>query len=953
MNGYQQEDWGPPRQRALLAVLLLHPGRSISATTMIEWVWPDEEPLPQHASATFHNYATRIRKSLQLLSSPPELQFTRGFFRLDVDRLSIDYHLFRNLMAEARQHHRAGDPQATVRRSVEAFALWRGTPLSDLTSASAVAWRLRVVHDEWIPGQVILLQALVDMGDLDEALMRLDDLQADHPFDVRLGTLRLTMLHRLARYTDVTSYYLTLRRQLLDNVDQQAADHLRRHHDALTVGVPPSPPDRDVVVQPHQLPHDVPDFVGRTDLLAALDAAATTTAGECTSGVVLLDGMAGVGKSALAVRWSHQNLDRFPGGNLYVNLAGFSSGPRISAAAVIDDMLMALGQHVTDGASTRAKEVLLSRLLGRRRILVVLDNAADAAQVQDLLPTLSSCYVIVTSRQHLGAITATTGARRIRVEPLRDTDTVDLFNRRLSRRPDLDPDPLLRIASLCAGVPFAAVILAEHIATRPNISLVEFAHNLDQQQLVNHLGDSGEGSGALQTAFAWSYRALPTATQRLFRLLGLHPGPDISVEAANAVDGRTPADTGRSLNLLVGAHLLEQPNTMTRYRFHDLMAVHATHQARVDEPEHSRQDAQLRYLSFYLASATQANRAAYPSQLEASELPVEDTIAPLTFDTPADAIRWLGRERVNLVAAVAADTSHHARAWRLADVVSAYLDRHGRSLDSRTVRQSAVNHARHAGDIVGATSSLVGLGMVHIALGDHEAARECLDEALLLTQREGFERGQSASLYHLAHLEFQRGDLAAAIPLFERSLEIGRRIDDYIGVSWAHCSLAEALRRSGRTGEAVVHLNSALWLAQQTGDRSAEAKTLAELGSAYRAQGHSQMAVTYCEQALDIADSIPDYAVTAHASLALAEIMASQLHTDAAVAHAQRAIDLCHRTHSPVDEARAHDVLGDAYQAAARITEAIGAWARAATLYVGVGNNALAAEINTKINSSM
>lgn len=916
---------------------------------MIEWVWPEEEPLPQHLSATFHNYATRIRKSLQLLPSPPELQFIRGSFRLVVDRLSIDYHLFRSLMTEARQRSRAGDPRATVHTAVDAFALWRGTPLSDLTSPPAIAWRQRVIHDEWIPGQAMLLQALVDLGDFDEALMRLDDLQADHPLDVRLATLRLTVLHRLARYTDVTSYYLAMRRQLRDNVDEQAADHLRRHHDSLIVVDATS--SADVVVRPHQLPYDVPDFVGRVDLLAALDAAATTAAGECTSGVVLLDGMAGVGKSALAVRWSHRNLHRFPGGNLYVNLAGFSPGPRISAAAVIDDMLTALGHPTADGASTRVKAMLLSRLLNGRRLLVVLDNAADAAQVQDLLPALSSCYVIVTCRRHLGVITATTGARRIRVESLPDADTVDLFTRRLNRRHDLDPAPLLRIARLCAGVPLAAVILAEHIATRAEISLIEFAHNLDQRQLVDHIGDSEEGAGVLHTAFAWSYRALPAATQRLFRLLGLHPGPDISVEAANAIDGRSNTDTKRSLNLLVSAHLLEQPKTVTRYRFHDLMAVYAANQARVDEPEHSRRDAQLRYLSFYLASATGANRLAYPRQLEASELPVAESVTPLAFDTPTDAIRWLAHERVNLVAAVAAETPHHAHAWRLVDVVSAYLDRHGYSLDSRIVRQCAVHHARHAGDIVGVTSSLVGLGMVLIVLGDHEAARQCLDEALTVTQREGIERGQSASLYHLAQLDFQRGDLAAAIPLFERSLEIGRRIDDHVAVTWAHCSLAEALRRSGRTGEAVVHLNSALWLAQQNGDRSAEAKTLAELGSAYGDQGQYQLAVTYCEQALEIADAIPDYAVTAHACLALAEIMASQLHTDSAVSHARRAIDLCHQTHSPADEARAHDVLGDAHHAAARDADAVDSWTRAAALYGGIGNSAFAAKVNNKINS--
>jgi tetratricopeptide (TPR) repeat protein len=954
INGRLQEDWGRRRERAILATLLVHAGRWVSIETLIEWAWSEDKP-PRNPAQTFHNYATRIRKWLVSLPSSPTLQSGNGAYRLEVDRSHIDYNQFRSLITEARAEARSGNPKRALELAEQALGLWRGRPIEELNSEPAIAWRHRVEQHEWIPAQATLLQALVDIEEFDDALVRLDDLQADDPNDLSLAKLRLSVLHGLARHAERYTYYVRARRRLLDEGDEQAADDLRRHYESPKTFTPYQglPVQRPVAPDtvPRQLPHDIADFVGRTDLLTALDAATTTPSGERAGGVVVLDGMAGAGKTALTIRWAHRARHRFPDGDLYANLNGFADSPKVEPATVVDDFLIALGHPPDRQMSSRARELLLSSVLAKQQILVLLDNVRDTAHVRELVPLLSNCTVLITSRQRLSALTAATGARRVSVDPMADADVSELISSCLRPRKRIDRNELAHLAPLCGGLPLAAFFLADYIAARPDAEISQFASHLNRQQLIAEIGGYGDGPADLRTFFGWSYQALAAPERRLFRLLGMHPGPDLSVEVACACDGRTRAETVRSLSALVCAHLIEQPEAFDRYRFHDLLREFAADRAQADETNAERQAAMLRYTSFYLSSATNANRLLHPSHLAAPEIPLAEGIEPAEFTDPGKTKQWFERERTNLVAATrsASEVGYYQHVWRLADAIATAFDRRGFYADSRSVRELAVLAAREIGDRDAEGSSLMSLGMVHVSIGDHTEARHYLEAALRLAQEDGHARGQCSTLHHIGRIEMLRGDLAAAVDLYKRALDIALTIADDAALSWSHYRLGEALRLSGDPHKALVHLHQGQWFAERIGDSSAHAYSLAGIGSLYLDRKDFRTAVAYCEQALTIAEAMPDLAVTAQVHITLAEIHTASGDTTAALMFADRAVTICRQTHDLANEAHAYVALGDAHLVLDNPLNALQAWRHAATLYDRLGNHTQLIQLQFKI----
>lgn len=949
IDGSLREDWGTRRERAVLTALLVHAGRLVPIDTLTEWVWPEGDPDLRNPVSTIHTYATRIRKWLQRLPTSPDLFAGAGGCRLEVDESLIDYHHFRAMIREAREHIRGHRPLDAASIAERALRLWRGPPLEELHSELARAWRARVVHDEWLPAQGLLVEALLELGQFDEAIARLDDIHLDYGNDVTMAMFRLSALHGQARFSDAAAFYGNARRRLRDEGDDLAADHLRRHYERLRNGVskasttvPPEP-----VAPPRQLPHDIVDFVGRDEHLAAMDAAVTTN----SSGVVILDGMPGVGKTALAIRWGYHARARFPDGDLFVNLHGFSDTARVVQSTVVDDFLTALGHPPDKDLSPRSRELMLSRLLTDRRTLVVLDNARDSEHVKDLVALLSSSVVVVTSRQRMTKLSAATGARRVRVEPLSPNEATELMSVRLRTRHPMARDDQARMASLCGGLPLMITVLAEHIVTRSAAQATEFAQQLDRQQLVFDVGEDGDGPTNAQAFFEWSYRALAEPERRLFRLLALHPGPDISLSAAAACDGRTPRETKRSIAALAGAHLLEQASALDRYQFHDLIREFAAHCTHVDETADARRAAEHRLLTFYLRCAGHADRLLYPHRLTATEPPGAAPVEVPTFATGAQAASWLGRERANLIALVrfAAERGHHAHAWRLADAIAFFLDRHGHFEDSRDVREFAVSSARAADDPDVVGSSLVGLGVVCLTLGDHERARRCLDEGLRYAVEGRNERGQAAALHQLGRLAMSRGDAATAIDRYRRSLELTQRIGDDVGLSWLHCRLGAALRVLEQHEQALVHLHTAQWLARRAGSDTARATSLTEIAFVYRDLRDLHAAIAHAEQARTIAEAIPDLASTAQVCIALAEINSDRGDADTATAYARRAVGVCQQTRNVATEARSREVLGDIAHKQGDLPQAVQAWQQATELYDRIGNSSRVALVRAKV----
>lgn len=936
------DTWGKPRERAVLATLVVHANQVVRLDKLLKWVWPQDKPAPANPGPAFHTYATRIRRALERLPSGPKLRDVQGGYRLEVDRSCIDFLRFRDLVADARACVDA-EPARAIELVERAVWLWRGVPLADLASAPAIAFRERLLHDEWLGAHTLRVRAMIDLERHDEAVAVLDDLLEDYPDDMHLVTLRLTALYGWGCLPEATRFYLATRERLCADGEERAAAQFRRHHDGLA-GRRSAPIDPRPTAVPDQLRRDVPDFIGRCEQLAALDEAATNQ-----TGVVLLDGPGGVGKTALAVHWAHRVRSRFPDGTLMADLVGYSErGAVVEPAAVVDDFLIALGQRPDPALDGRQRGLLLSRLLAGRRTLVILDNARDTEHVRELVALLSSCMVVVTSRQRLSRARITAATRRIAVRPMSRAESAELLSMH-ARSPVPDEH---RLVEFCGGLPLLITVLADELAGRSAGQLDEFAVRLNRRKLLTRVGEHGEGPPPGEACFSSAYRALAAPERRLLRLLALHPGPDMSVDVAYACDGRTPTLTTSSLLTLAGAHLIEQAEDLDRFRLHDLAAEYAAYRLERDEPADTRDAAQERLFDFYVAAATEAARLLYPDYVALSNGPASDR---LPFVTLNDALTWFHRERTNLIAVIrqAGEAECHDHVRRLADPVATFFDRSGCAIESSAVHVLAASSAAASGDRDGEVAALVGVGAAKIAIGAHVSAQEHLETALVVAELADLDRGRTAALHQLGQLAASRGEQAEALRMFKRGVAVAERIGDHHRVGRFHYGIGRVLCTIDRHHEALDHMHQARWQARRTGDKAAEMGCLLELGSISLELHDFEVAASHCELALSMAEGVADLAAVARACVALCRIAKERRRFGAAIRFGHRAVDVLRGSQNLASQADAAEVLGAALHAGGEHDEAVSVWRRAAELHDHAGAPERAAVVRAGIDGAM
>lgn len=535
------------------------------------------------------------------------------------------------------------------------------------------------------------------------------------------------------------------------------------------------PPGSQSAPVPRQLPAEVAGFVGRSEELDRLET--LTTGGPGAGGrLVVLAGTAGAGKTSLAVRFAHRIARRFPDGQLFVNLRGYDPEPPLPPAAALERFLRSLGAPAAAiPGEMEERSQLYRSLLAARRVLIVLDNAATAGQVRPLLPGEAGCLVVVTSRSRLSGLAARDGAQRITLGLLSEQEAVDLITEvTASYRTGDEPGHIAQLGRLCACLPLALRIAAERAAARPLMPLPELITQLcAESSLWDTLSSQEEGEAdAVRSVFAWSYRALPPAAARAFRLLGLHPGAHFSAGAAAAVTGEPIPRISGLLDVLAGAHLLEQI-APDRYQFHDLLRAYAADQAhRLDSHEQQRA-ALARAARWYLHAADSAARTVqrlFPSLLD--EPPTAGTEPPV-FDDYTAAMAWFQRERANLLAIerAAAAAGLDKVAWQLPATLHPLLNAHGAVDDWLEMSRLALGAAGRLGDerAEAITSQTAGVaaraaGDLPLAAGHHAAA---LRLYTILGDSTGMlEAGSSLGLVHL-----DRRELDPAIEHFERALE--------------------------------------------------------------------------------------------------------------------------------------------------------------------------------------
>jgi tetratricopeptide (TPR) repeat protein len=607
----------------------------------------------------------------------------------------------------------------------------------------------------------------------------------------------------------------------------------------------------------------VSTFTGRDQHLAVLhkllpghEDPGDTHAGATAVVISAIDGTAGVGKTALALHWAHQVRDRFPDGQLYVNLRGFDPGgqvmdPALAVRGFLDAFEVPPARIPAD---PDAQAALYRSLLVDKRMLIVLDNARDSAQVRPLLPGAPGCLVVVTSRNQLSSLIAATGTHPLTLDLLTTQEAEDLLARRLGTdRIAAEPDAVTEIISRCARLPLALTLVAAHAALRPHTPLHTLADQLrDAQQRWQTLtGD--DPTSDIQTVFSWSYHALTSDAARLFRLLGLHPGPHIGAPAAASLTGLTPTAVRPLLAELARANLLTEP-APGRYTLHDLLRAYATDLAHTTDTDEQRHTAIGRILDHYLHTAHPANRLLNPARDPLPLDPPRAGVTPESFSDYAQAWGWFTAERPVLLAAVetAAATGFDTHTWQLAWTLSNFLQRRGHWHDWVAIGRAAVGAAQRLADPTVQARTHRMLAGAYLRLGRLDDAHTQLCQALNLVTRVGDQTQQAHTHRNLGLLWERRGQPAQALHHDQQALYLyqatGHRVgqaDALNAVGWYHVLL-------GEYQQALTCCQQALTLHQQLGDLAGQAATWDSLGYAHHHLGQHTQAITCYQHALTL-----------------------------------------------------------------------------------------------------
>ena len=743
-------------------------------------------------------------------------------------------------------------------------------------------------------------------------------------------------------------------------------------------------------VVPRQLPQTIRGFTGRVDELGLLNNMLDRT-GEITPGTVVISaigGTAGVGKTALAVRWAHQVADRFPDGQLYVNLRGYDPGPPLPAADALAGFLRALGVPGRDIPAEPAERAALYRsVLARRQVLVIVDNASSAEQVRPLLPGAHGCVVVVTSRDTLAGLAARDGATRLELDLLPLPDAVGLLRRLIGARVEDEPAAAEMLATRCARLPLALRVTAELAVGRPAAPLADLADELASQQRLDRLDAGGDPHTAVRTVFSWSVRHLDAGAAQAFRLLGLHPGIGFDTYAVAALLGAAVEYAARVIGVLAGAHLIQQAGP-GRWAMHDLLRDYACELAAAADEGCERHAALTRLFDFYLHTAATATKVRHPED-RLSRIPRPATPVPAVSD-PAAARAWLVAEEGNLVAlaAYAADHGWPGHATGLATAIFRYLELAGHYPEIVIVATSACRAARQAGDRAAEAEALLNLTLADLRQGRYQLAGDRLRQALRLAQGVGYRVGEARALGNLGVVAFHQGRFRQAARSHERALTAYREIGDRFGEGRALNNLgfvelhlgryrqaAERIRqaellcgdmgdlaiiiysrvnlgmielRQGRIRRAGHRLRGALVLSRQTGNPTGEIYSLINLGLVHLRQGRCQQAEVFLLQALTLSRDIGDRVAEADALNGLGEVLLAAGHADQALAQHRAALSLASRTGDKYEQARAHDGLGCGYLAGGDGEATRCHWVRALSLHARLGTPE-AGQIRTRL----
>lgn len=937
----QELDLGTPLQRSILAMLLIRADRVVTPEEIIDGVWG--EGAPPRALGALRTYVSRLRGVLEPGRSPrsrPRLLTSVGRgYALRLGEGALDLAEFERLVTEAESRRRDGRMAEAAETLRTALGLWAGEPLTGAVGPFAENQRERLAER-----RMTVVENLVDLdlglGRHADLVAELRALTGEHPLRERLRAQLMLAYYRCGRQAEALNVFTETRRVLVEELGVEPGPELAALHRRILAADPalmipsrapeaPAPaegtadggrdggegaappgeadpqqpgpqqpgPPRVGPPRPAQLPPAVADFTGRKELVNRLRTLLTSPPAPEAVPIAAISGIGGVGKTTLAVHVAHLVQDRFPDGQLYADLRGDGDDP-VPPEHVLAAFLRGLGvpmDVMPEGTAERA--ALYRSLLADRRILVLLDNARDAAQVTPLLPGAPGCAAIVTGRVKFADLPA---ARLIDLDVMEPDEALDLFAAVAGpERVAAERAAAMDVVAACGFLPLAVRIVAARLAARPAWTIASIVPRLADER--RRLDELRVGNLAVSATFALGYGQLEARQARAFRLLSLPSGPAISAHAAAAMLGHDPVETEEVLESLVDASLLEAP-APGRYRYHDLVKLFARREAeRAEDPAEAAR-ALRRLLGFYLASAQAAHRLAYEGSILADRLSAP-AVPGRTFASADEAVAWLAAEGEDMFAAIgqavggswdgppplatAADllvameplletgTYAHEFDRRARAVLAAAREAGDASSELRCryvlarVRfganrldeaeqefRRALDLTEATGDSVLAGEILNGLGVVAGRKRRHREALSWFDAALQVYRDTGVPAGEALVLSYSARDHLGLGDAEAAIAAAERGLAIFTEIGSGAGMARARYHLGIVLSRVGRFTEAVVHHAECLEFFRASRQRVWEQRVCYRLAETFVAAGRHSEAARHAEQALAVSREI-------------------------------------------------------------------------------------------------
>ncbi|MCF3963123.1 AfsR/SARP family transcriptional regulator [Streptomyces fuscigenes] len=839
---------GSPQQRAMLAALLLREGRTATAAELIDALW-GEEP-PTRALAAVRTYASRLRKVL----GPGALVSEAGGYAMRAPAGALDLQVAHDLSAKAEKARAAGDRRGARALLEQSLGLWDGEALAHLPGPFAETQRARLA--EWRLGLVeTRLDLDLELGCHAETVSELTALTAEYPLRERLRELLMLALYRGGRQAEALAVYTDTRRLLADELGVDPRQELTDlQHAILTADEALARPAAEAAPdlaapRPAQLPATVPDFTGRSVFVAELGEK-LALAEHSVMAVSALAGIGGVGKTTLAVHVAHAARPHFPDGQLYVDLQG-TSVPAADPATVLGSFLRALGTPDRSIPETlEERSALFRSTLDGRRVLVLLDNARDAAQVRPLLPGTPGCAALVTGRTRMVDLAA---AHLVDLDVMSPEEALELFTKIVGAdRVRAEREAALDVVAACGFLPLAIRIAASRLASRRTWTVSVLASKLADER--RRLDELQAGDLAVKATFELGYGQLEPPQARAFRLLGLADGPDISLAAAASVLDLSVEVTEDLLETLVDTSLLESA-APGRYRYHDLVRLYARACAERDElPPAKRAEALDRLLDFYLATASRVYGMERPGDRTVAHL--ERAGRPgLSFTTRAEALDWLYAEAASILACVQQSLRHPGLLRRAVDLLLAAKDLSESGANSRAYEAATVSArdaARAAGDAHAEGRARTTLTQVYIKAGRFEEADEEAGRATALEDAADDAWLRSNLTNERGIIAFCQGRYADCETFSRSAVESFRADGNRPGEASALCNTSRALVAMGRTSEAIELVQAGMALYDALGLTLRLANARFALGIALSHAERFAEAMTEFQQAIEV-----------------------------------------------------------------------------------------------------